>query len=65
MLLMQKMNKEGYMYVLEGRKNSLLSSPSKGESCFTVLTFYNKGDKNMVLVNCPFVDPAWVEKEKH
>jgi hypothetical protein len=65
MQLMQKMNSEGYMYVLEGKANSLLSCPAKPNCCFTVLTFYTKGSKKMVLINCPFVDPAWIEKENH
>lgn len=60
--LMQKMNYSGFMYVLEGKPNSLLYSPKHPNCCFTVLTFYTKGDKRMVLINCPFVDPAWVEK---
>ena len=65
MQLMQRLNSEGYMYVLEGRPNSHLSCPAKPNCCFTPLTFYSKGTKRMVLINCPFVDPAWVEKEKH
>ena len=57
---MQKMNTLGYMYVLEGKPNSLLYSDNHPNSCFSVMTFYTKGDKRMVLINCPFVDPAWV-----
>jgi hypothetical protein len=57
---MQKMNTLGYMYVLEGKQNSLLYSDNHPNSCFSVMTFYTKGDKRMVLINCPFVDPAWV-----
>ena len=62
---MQKLNQEGYMYVLEGKPNCCLSCPAKPNCCFTVLTFYTKNNKRLFLVNCPFVDPAWVEKEKH
>ena len=58
--LMQNMFMLGYMYVLEGRPNSNLSNPAKPNCCFTALTFYTKGAKRMVLINCPFVDPAWV-----
>lgn len=53
---------EKYMYVLEGKANSLLSPSDGSISCFTVLNFYEKGDKRLVLINCPFVDPAWMEK---
>lgn len=53
------------MYILEGKPNSLLSKSDGSVSCFTVLNFYEKGDKRLVLVNCPFVDAAWMEKERH
>jgi len=51
---------EKYMYILEGKANSLLSKPDGSVSCFTVLNFYEKGDKRLVLINCPFVDAAWM-----
>lgn len=53
------------MFILEGKDQSLLSCSAKHSCVFTVLTFYTKGDKRLVLVNCPFIDPAWVEKERH
>jgi hypothetical protein len=56
---------EKYMYILEGKPNSLLSKPDGSVSCFTVLNFYEKGDKRLILINCPFVDAAWMEKERH
>lgn len=31
---------EKYMYILEGKPNSLLSKPDGSVSCFTVLNFY-------------------------
>jgi hypothetical protein len=30
-----------------------------------VLEFFDKNDKKLILVNCPFVDEAWKEKEKY
>lgn len=65
MELMQRITSLGYMFILEGKEQSLLSCPAKHSCIFTVLTFYTKGDKRLVLVNCPFIDPAWVEKERH
>lgn len=65
MKIMQKMTAAGYMFLLEGKPNSLLSCPTRPNCCFTTLTFYSKGDKRTVLINCPFVDPAWIEKERH
>lgn len=53
------------MYILEGKANSLLSPPDGSLSHFTVLNFYEKGEKRLVLINCPFVDAAWMEKERH
>mgnify|MGYP000962644426 CR=1 FL=1 len=53
------------MFVLEGRSESHLTPPQGGVATFTVLNFYEKEGKKLVLINCPFVDAAWMEKEKH
>lgn len=57
---MQLVNEKGYFYVLEGKSGSYLCDNEGNTHCFTILNFYNKGDKKLILVNCPFIDEAWL-----
>lgn len=59
--LLKDIHNKGYLYFLEGTQGSNLSNEGK-KDCFNVLEFFDKNDKKLILVNCPFVDEAWKEK---
>ena len=60
---LQDFNSKGYMILLEGREGTTLcpkNTPSAFKSyCYTILNFYEKGSKRLILVNCPYILTSW------
>lgn len=57
----QSLTDQGYAYVLIGRKGSYLCEGDEDEGVtFNVLSFYMKGTQRLALINCSFVDEAWL-----
>ena len=61
---LQKLVAKSYIYFLRGKKDSSLCEKKGSVDCFNILNFYEKENKQLVLVNCPFVSEEWKEKEK-
>lgn len=51
------------MILLEGRQSTTLMPKTNSSSfktyCYTVLNYYEKGNKRLILVNCPYVLSSW------
>lgn len=51
--------------VLTTKPTAKLREDGQGSDSFAILSFYEKDDKRLYLVNCPFVLSKWKDKDRN